>query len=150
MKTAIIYAPVHHKNTEKLVSAVSAAIPDVLLLDATSVILKDLSSYDVIGIASGIFYGKMHKAVLKFAEENLPEHKKAFVMITSGQSNKSYGNEAKTLITTRNCTYLGTYDCRGFDTFGPFKLVGGLQKGHPTEDEIAGAVEFVKKIVDAH
>lgn len=85
MKAAIIYASVHHKNTEKLVSAVSAAIPDVFLLDATSVILKDLSSYDVIGIASGVFYGKMHKAVLKFAEENLPEHKKAFVIITSGQ-----------------------------------------------------------------
>ena len=30
----------------------------------------------------------------------------------------------------------------GFDTFGPFKLVGGIAKGHPDEDEIRGAVEF--------
>lgn len=32
----------------------------------------------------------------------------------------------------------------GFDTFGPFKLVGGLQKGHPTEEELKGAIEFYK------
>ena len=146
MKTAIIYASVHHKNTEKLVNAIAQAIPDVLLVDAASVVLKDLASCDVIGIASGIFYGKMHKTVLKFAEENLPEHKKVFVMLTSGQANKSYGDDAKAIFASKNCTYLGTYDCRGFDTFGPFKLVGGLQKGHPTEEEIAAAVDFVKKI----
>jgi hypothetical protein len=29
-----------------------------------------------------------------------------------------------------------------FDTFGPFKLIGGLKKGHPTEEEIQGAVDF--------
>ncbi|MGB3985262.1 MAG: flavodoxin, partial [Limnochordia bacterium] len=37
---------------------------------------------------------------------------------------------------------LGTYGCRGFDTFGPFKLVGGIAKGHPNENDIAGAVKF--------
>ena len=37
---------------------------------------------------------------------------------------------------------IGEYECLGFDTFGPFKLVGGLQKGHPTEEEIRKAVEF--------
>ena len=34
----------------------------------------------------------------------------------------------------------------GFDTFGPFKLVGGLQKGHPTEEELQGAIEFYKNL----
>ena len=32
----------------------------------------------------------------------------------------------------KNCSVIGKYECLGFDTFGPFKLVGGLQKGHPT------------------
>ena len=39
---------------------------------------------------------------------------------------------------------LGEYRCQGYDTFGPFKLVGGIAKGHPTDDEIKAAVEFYK------
>ena len=38
------------------------------------------------------------------------------------------------------------YDRIGFDTFSPFKLVGGLQKGHPTEEELQAAVEFYKNL----
>lgn len=147
MKLAIVYASVHHKNTEKLIQAITKEYPETLLIDTTSVVLKDLHSYDVIGIASGIFYGKMHKSLIKFLEENLPEHKKTFVIYTSGQANESYGKDAGAIIQQKKCTCLGTYNCRGFDTFGPFKLVGGLQKGHPTADEITSAVEFVKGII---
>ena len=32
MKTAIVYASVHHKNTEKLVQAIAAKYPDVELI----------------------------------------------------------------------------------------------------------------------
>ena len=42
----------------------------------------------------------------------------------------------------QRCKEIGAYRCMGFDTFGPFKLVGGIAKGHPDEDEIRGAVEF--------
>lgn len=59
-KVAIIYCSVHHKNTEKLIKAISEKYKDFLLIDATSVVLKDLQNYDIIGIASGIFFGKMH------------------------------------------------------------------------------------------
>lgn len=147
MKLAIIYASVHHKNTEKLVNAIAKKYPDTLLIDSTSVVLKDLVSYDVIGIASGIFYGKMHKSLIKFLQDNLPEHKKTFIMFTSGQSNNDYGKDAEALIQQKKCSLLGKYNCRGFDTFGPFKLVGGLQKGHPTEEEINSAVEFVDNLL---
>ena len=41
---------------------------------------------------------------------------------------------------------MGSYGCRGYDTYGPFKLVGGIAKGHPTEEEIRGAVAFYDKI----
>ena len=61
MKVAIVYASVHHKNTEKLVKAIAEKYPEIELIDATKTILKDLASYDLIGFASGIFYGKLHK-----------------------------------------------------------------------------------------
>ena len=31
-------------------------------------------------------------------------------------------------------------------TFGPFKLVGGIAKGHPTEEEIDACVKFYKEL----
>ena len=46
MKTAIIYASIHHKNTEKVVKAIAEKHPEVELIDATKTILKDLASYE--------------------------------------------------------------------------------------------------------
>ena len=64
MKTVIVYASVHHGNTEKVVKAIAEKYPEVELIDSTKTILKDLASYDLIGFASGIFYGKLHKTLL--------------------------------------------------------------------------------------
>ena len=43
---------------------------------------------------------------------------------------------------TESAEPFGQYICSGYDTFGPFKFVGGLRKGHPDADEIQGAVRF--------
>jgi flavodoxin len=50
----IIYASVHHGNTEKVVKAIEKSC-DVELIDATKVTEKDLNGYDAIGFASGIY-----------------------------------------------------------------------------------------------
>lgn len=50
----IVYASVHHGNTEKVVKAIAEKHPEVELIDATKTILKDLDSYDLIGFASGV------------------------------------------------------------------------------------------------
>ena len=54
MKIAVVYASVHHKNTEKVVKAIAEKHPEIELIDATKTVLKDLASYDLIGFASGI------------------------------------------------------------------------------------------------
>ena len=41
---------------------------------------------------------------------------------------------------------LGEYGCLGFNTYGPFKLIGGLAKGHPTKEELEGAVRFYQSL----
>ena len=83
MKTVIIYASVHHNNTKELVCAI-AAENDIDVVDATKINEKDLSGYDLIGFASGIYFGKMHQSVINFAEVNLPENKDVFLMCTYG------------------------------------------------------------------
>ena len=141
MKTVIIYYSRHHGNTKKLLDAI-AAVGDVTLIDATQTKEADLSGYDLIGFASGIYYGKFHQTVTDFAKACLPSGKNTFVVATYGGTAPL--TDIKAIISEKNCTLAGTYTCKGFDTFGPFKLVGGLCKGHPTEDEIGAAADFYR------
>ena len=43
---------------------------------------------------------------------------------------------------------VGRFSCKGFDTFGPFRLIGGVSKGHPDEKDLAAAVEFYNGLKD--
>ena len=80
MRTAIVYASVHHGNTEKLVKRIAEEC-QVNLIDAVKQPDADLSSYDMIGFASGIYFSRFHQSILEFAEKNLPDDKKIFQFI---------------------------------------------------------------------
>lgn len=141
MKTAIVYYSKHHGNTKKLIDAISA-VQDVTVIDASQVSKADLSGYDLVGFASGIYYSKFHKSVLQFAEQNLPDNKDVFFLYTYGAEKKGYTNSIAGAVNKHHANILGEYGCLGFDTFGPFKLIGGIAKGHPDEGEIQQAVNF--------
>ena len=85
MKTVIIYASVHHGNTKKLVERIAEKC-GATLIDAMKQREADLSEYDRIGFASGIYLSKFHQTILKFAAENLPEDKEVFLISTYGGS----------------------------------------------------------------
>ena len=146
MKTAIVYYSRHHGNTKKLVDAIAARY-DVALIDASTGENADLTEFDCIGFASGIYFSSFAKQILSFAENCLPEGRQVFFMNTCGfQSPVIYFDAIRKVAKRKNCRELGTYQCLGFDTFGPFKLVGGVAKGHPGEEEIAAAVAFYQEI----
>ena len=142
MKTGIVYYSQHHGNTKKLLDAIADADMGVTLINAAEKIEMDLRDYDRIGFASGIYFSSFAKQVISFASVNLPAQKPVFFIATCGSPRKNYFDEIKQLAKSRDCTDLGSYLCTGYDTFGPFKLIGGLKKGHPTEEEIQGAVDF--------
>ena len=145
MATAIIYYSQHHGNTKKLLDAICAADPEIDLIDVT-VGAKDLSAYDRVGIASGIYFSSFAKQVLSYAEEHLPEDKPVFLIYTHGAPKGDFLKGIREITKKKHCPELGEYHCQGFDTFGPFKLVGGIAKGHPTQDEIEAAVRFYQEL----
>ena len=63
MKTVIVYASVHHGNTKKLVEKIAEECK-VDLIDAVQQPKADLSDYDRIGFASGIYFSKFHQTIL--------------------------------------------------------------------------------------
>lgn len=142
MKTAIVYASTHHENTRKLIDAIKAADPDVVSIDTVKEKTADLKQFDRIGIASGIAFGKYYPQILQFLQENLPENKDVFFLHTAGDPRENQNTAAKEICTARHCNVLGTYFCKGYDTYGPFKLIGGIAKGHPDASELSGAVAF--------
>lgn len=148
MKTAIVYYSQHHGNTKKLVDAIGAAF-DVTLIDVTETRTVDLTGYDCIGFASGIYFSSFAKQVLAFAENCLPENKAVFFLNTCGfQSPVLYFDGIRRVAKRKNCRELGSYQCLGYDTFGPFKAVGGIAKGHPDKADLDGVVAFYQRIME--
>ena len=145
MKTAIVYYSKHHGNTKKLLDAI-AARNEVALIDVTAQPSADLSGYDRIGFASGIYYSSFAKRLIFFASNHLPENKSVFYVYTHGAPKGDFLKAIREIAAQKHCKEIGEYRCQGFDTFGPFKLVGGIAKGHPTAEEIAGAVAFYEKL----
>ena len=144
MRKAIVYASVHHGNTEKLVKSIAEEC-QVDLIDAVKQPDADLSSYDMIGFASGIYFSKFHQSILGFAEKNLPDDKKIlkiFLICTYGGSANYKSLEQ--ILDKKHSKVIGKFGCKGYDTFGPFKLVGGIAKDHPNEEDMKNAVDFVK------
>lgn len=141
MRKAIVYTSVHHGNTEKLVKRIAEEC-QVDLIDAIKQMNADLNDYDIIGFASGIYYSKFHQSILKFSEENLSADKKVFLICTYGGSANFKSIEQ--ILNKKHASVVGKFGCKGYDTFGPFKLVGGIAKGHPDEEDMKNAVDFVK------
>ena len=141
MRKAIVYTSVHHGNTEKLVKRIAEEC-QVDLIDAIKQMNADLNDYDMIGFASGIYYSKFHQSILKFSEENLSADKKVFLICTYGGSANFKSIEQ--ILNKKHASMVGKFGCKGYDTFGPFKLVGGIAKGHPDEEDMKNAVDFVK------
>ena len=145
-KTVIIYASRHHGNTRKLAEAL-ACQHGITLIDAETQQQADLSSYDLIGFASGIDFGKFYDSVEQFLECNLPEGKRVFFLYTCAKTSRRFTESIKEKAWKTGAVILGEYGCRGFNTYGPWRLIGGMNKGHPNAYEIEEAVRFYQSLM---
>ena len=85
----------------------------------------DLSEYDIMGLAAGIAFGKLYKRMEEFAAK-IPSGKRAFLLYTCGNPSGGYVKSITKTLESNGVKVMGSYGCRGYDTYGPFKLVGGI------------------------
>lgn len=145
MKIAICYYSRHHGNTRKVLEAM-AREADVDLIDVTARCAVPLDGFDCVGFASGIYAFEFHRSVVEFARQYLPEGKPVFFVYTFGVTKGTGAAAAARVAQEKHCPVLGEYGCKGYDTFGPFKLVGGLAKGHPDERDLENARSFFRQM----
>lgn len=106
MKTVIIFASTHHGNTKK-VAEYMAKIIAADLIDITQNLNPDISAYDIVGFASGIYFHSFHEAIKKFICNTVfNKNQKVFLVDTCG-----------------------------------------VAKGHPSQQELKKAENFIKNII---
>lgn len=71
----------------------------------------------------------------------------AFVFVTSGfpeGRRRLFSRPLVRVLEGKGFGVAGIFSCRGFDTFLPFKLVGGVRKDRPDAADLAAAHPFAE------
>ncbi|WP_245554297.1 flavodoxin domain-containing protein [Nocardia takedensis] len=149
VKAVIVCVSEAHGNTRK-VAEVVAEVVGAQVVDPDQVGAADLAAFDLVGFASGIRWLAFHPRLRRFVA-GLPAgaSRKAFVVATGGLPEPPFrrylGGFEKTLA-AKGFDVLGTYSCRGLDTYSPFGLFGGLNNGHPDAADLAAARSFAEQL----
>lgn len=149
MRCLIVYDTITG-NTEKIARAI-ASVLKARIAKAGKAGINEISKYSLIGFGSGIYATKHHQSLLRLVDkmpENIGNNKKAFVFSTAGTCSLKllWHLPLRKRLIKKGFEVAGEFCCKGKDTFGPFKLIGGLNKNHPNEEDIKNAKEFAKSI----
>ncbi|HID11658.1 MAG TPA: flavodoxin [Candidatus Latescibacteria bacterium] len=147
MKSLIICISVHHGNTERVARAM-AEVLGAEVVKPHQVEVEGLSNYDLIGFGSGIHFQRHHRAILGLVKK-LPvlEGKKAFIFSTRGVGPVVlYHKPLRKKLLKRKLEVIGEFSCKGFNTVGPLKLFGGMNRGRPNEEDLEEAKAFAERL----
>jgi flavodoxin len=149
LKTLIVCVSVSHGNTRK-VAAVMAEELDAEVVEPERVDAAALAESDLIGVGSGIYAMAFHPRIRTFVD-SLPQvaGKRVFVYSTSGSRQPRlwpYARRLERRLQAKGFDVAGTFSCRGWDTWLPLRVVGGLNKGRPNDADLARARQFAKDI----
>ncbi|MFF7636351.1 flavodoxin family protein [Kitasatospora sp. NPDC008050] len=167
MKAIIVCASVSHGNTKRIADVMGQVL-SAPVVEPEQVDPAELSTYDLVGFGSGIFSGKFHPRLRQFVRslpqgdelpqggslpqgDSLPrgERRKAFVLATSGLPEprlRPFTRPLVRLLEQKGFEVGDAFSCRGFDTWLPFRLVGGINKARPDAGDLATAHAFAEEL----
>ena len=147
MKILAVVESKHKGNTLKIAKAMAEAAP-VTITDIENAPKYNFRDYDIVGFGSGIYYGKHDKKLLEFVGKFCDKKAYAFVFSTSGSDSVEKNNKALVdLLKSKNKVVLGSFGCKGYDKYFIFKVVGGINKGRPDEQDLKNAQKFILDIM---
>lgn len=143
MKSLIIYSSLHHGNTRKVAEKMALELK-ADLFTAREFLGKSFEGYSLIGLGSGIYNRRFNQDIIKIAESLYG--KNVFLFSTSGSGNERYNTKIEKSLLERGCRVLGSFACKGYDTYGVFKYIGGISKTHPNYEDFEEATEFARNL----
>jgi flavodoxin len=141
---------VSHGNTRK----VADAMADVLAADVRTpaeIAPAAVAEYELVGVGSGVFAMAPHPEIAAFVDR-LPrvDGVRAFVFATSGLGRILTRPGTRSLaarLRDKGFRVGDSFCCRGYDTWLPLRLVGGLNKGRPNTTDLDHARAFARRLV---
>lgn len=153
MKIKIVYASYHHNNTERVVMKLQEKLRSIghelNLYDVTKNPGLATVDSDLTIFASGIYYFDFHKNLYKLLENGKGQAGgSAFIFYTAGVLTDKFFNKIIDSLKSKGYNIIETYGILGFDTYGPYKLVGGLNKNRPNNEDIEGLFDTLIKTME--
>jgi flavodoxin len=141
----------HHGNTRR-VAQVMAEELGATVVEPSAVSSNQLTAYDLIGLGSGIYYGRHDPGLLKLAESLVPDQQRVFIFSTSGNIlfGRFFHGALRRRLKARGCRIVGEFQCPGWDTFGPLAWIGGIHRHRPNEDDLERARRFARSLTQPH
>jgi flavodoxin len=147
---AIVYASVHHGNTQKVADVLSVELSaDTFTVAQASGI--ELSQYDLVGVGSGIYFGRHHTSLLELVDRWRTPPRKTFIFSTAGLPILRWCQHAvlRQRLKAKKCLVLAEFCCRGWDTVGPLWLMGGINRKHPNAKDLQRARDFARQLKES-
>ena len=140
---AVVYSSVHHGNTRLLANTLAQSL-NATLLSAEDASQVPPSDFDVWGLGSGIYFGRHHRHLLDLVDGWNTGPKACFIFSTAGLPFLKRWQHAalRRRLLARQVPIVAEFCCRGWDTVGPLWLMGGLNRKHPNQSDLAQATEF--------
>jgi flavodoxin len=149
-KTLLVYKSVHHQNTARIAHEIAGVLGADCAAPAECSYSR-LSGCELLGIGSGVYYGRPHDELLQWVR-GLPDgyarDLPVFIFTTSGLPvlAKLWHRPLKAALAEKGYDVIAEFACRGFDTWGPLWLTGGLNRAHPDERDLQRAREFAERV----
>ena len=150
LTSLLVVKSVHHGNTAK-VARVIAGVLGAEVSSPEETPYSSLATSGLVGFGSGVYYGQLHPVLFEWLR-SLPDVPKptrpAFIFSTSGLPflAKLWHWPLRRVLSRKGFYTVGEFTCRGFDTWGPLWLAGGLNKRHPDERDLQRAREFAGEL----
>ena len=152
-KCLIVVYSYHHNNTAKI-ACVFSKILNAQIKAPDQITQGELQKYDLIGFGSGIDSGKHYKPILDFVDKLSVINKSCFIFSTSAIQGSAKVKKDHSLLrdklTSKGFTIVDEFSCKGYNTNSFLKIIGGMNKGRPNDEDLKHAEEFalsLKKVV---
>lgn len=141
----IIVESWHHGNTRRIAEALAEAL-NAALLSPPAARDVDLSQYNLVGLGSGVYFGRLGSEIRDFVTRARALPAQAFLFSTAGLpfAARWWHRGVRRQLEARSCQVLGEFCCRGWDSVGPLQWIGGLNRRHPDSADLQRAREFAR------
>ncbi|MER5641079.1 flavodoxin family protein [Kitasatospora sp. NPDC002227] len=149
MDTVIVCTSVSHGNTRRIADRMARVLGAEVLAPEQADPAR-IAEADLVGFGSGVFHGRLHPRLTGFAKALPQARGRAFVFATSGLPElppAPFTRPLSKLLAAKGFEVTGSFTCRAYDTWAPFRLVGGLHRHRPDDADLSAAGAFAGRLL---